>query len=249
MRKQAAKVEDAVLEPGLAEGLARELRNRADEADALEPENFVKTINIENDGNAVTFTLPNGDRLGETTLGGTRIERYGNDSFEGLFKELSSSTKEVFVRRLIEQGMDKKDAKKAVELISEKATKAMFPDLKPLEKRLKDKAVQQEIEQEFASLSGLVKQREKARETAKYYSDSPSDDGSFNLESAAIGAALSDKVAYLNKLRDYLSHYDIAIEYGDKVPLNKQTQKWISSTFYSGAIGKAVNENRKLFID
>lgn len=171
--------------------------------------------------------------------------------FDEIFHEMDASLKDNLVVQMMDKGMEKKDAIKAVDLMAEKASTALFGEKPNFEKSVQDKGVQAKIEKAFRDLSVLVDASNKARETARYYSGSPGDDGSYNLEAASVNQRLQDHIKYVNRLRDEIGHYDIAMEYGEKVNLNKQTKNWIDNLVYGpgGALNDAYRKHRDLFID
>lgn len=194
----------------------------------------------------ISFSF-NGKDLELLTPAGANISRFGNSAFDGVFKELDATVKGDFVRQLKEDGVDEKTAKKAVDMIAQKASEALFGkiDIKDV---LQNPAAQDQITKAFEDLNKYVSRAKEASAAAREYSSSPSDDGSYNLEAFAARRALASHVAYVNRLRDEISSVDIGIQYGEK-PVNKQTEDWIEDLVYGGALDKAYSKHRDLFVD
>jgi len=187
-----------------------------------------------------------GERLEYRTAGGN-YDYITKGQFQGVFKELSSSAKSDFTNQLVDKGMDEKSAKKAVELIGEKAAKAAFGNIS-VKKVLQNKESQAEINKAFQDLDAKVANYKSSVETAQRYSSSPSDDGSYNLYAYEARRSLDNHVAYVNRLRDEIGSIDIGIQYGEKT-VNKQTEDWIERLVYGGALEQAYKKHRDLFID
>lgn len=187
-----------------------------------------------------------GKRLEYRTAGGS-YDYITKSQFQGVFKELNSSAKSDFTRQLVDKGMDEKSAKKAVELIGERAAKAAFGNIS-VKKVLQNPESQAEITKAFQDLDAKVANYKSSVETAERYSSSPSDDGSYNLYAYEARRSLDNHVAYVNRLRDEIGSIDIGIQYGEKV-VNKQTENWIERLVYGGALEQAVKKHRDLFVD
>jgi hypothetical protein len=199
---------------------------------------------VDKDGN-VSFNL-DGEDLERYGFSG-RTSKFGKGWFEGVFKELPPSVKDDFSTQLKDKGMSTENARKAADLIAVKAAEAMFGKM-DIKKILQDPANQAEITKAFEDLSAKVSRNSEARATAREYSSSPSDDGSYNMYAADAGRALTNHIAYVNRLRDEIGSIDIGIQYGEKV-VNKQTEDWIEDLVYGGALERAYKKHRDLFID
>ena len=239
VEREASQIEaDEARDKAEKETLAKALKDPKAMADKAE-------INVS--GNGVSISI-NGESLQGYGFSG-RYSSFGKGKFDEIFHDMDASLKDNLVTQMMDKGMDKKDAIKAVDLMAEKASTALFGGKPNFEKSIKNKDVQAKIEKAFNDLSVMVDASKRAKETARDYSGSPSDDGSYNLEAAAINQRLQNHIKYVNRLRDEIGHYDIALQYGEKTNLNKQTDKWIENLVYGGALDKAYTKHKDLFID
>ena len=227
---------------------AKEKAEKESKAALSDPVKMADSFAVNVDRQGQVSMEKDGEKLYSLSYGGTYTRNFGPAWFEGVFKELPKSMKESFVRQLTERGMDEKVATKTVDLLAERAKTALFGKV-DFVKEIQKPEVQAQIEKEFSELDRMVKYAKESRATAREYSSSPSDDGSYNLSAAAASQGLADHVAYLNRVRDEIGHYEISMQYGEKVPLNKQTRDWMQDLVYGGALDKAYQKHRDLFID
>ena len=227
---------------------AKEKAEKEAQAAKGDPVKIADSFKVEVNNGAVSITDKDGERLYSLSFGGTRTREFTPDWFDGVFKELDPSLKNSFARQLTDRGMDKEASKKAADLLAKRASEAMFGKI-DFEKEVQKPEVQAEIDKAFNDLTKRVTAAEEAEAARKRYSDMPSDDGSYNIEAAIQSRALDDHVKYVNRLRDEISHYEVAMQSGEKVKLNKQTQKWIGDTVYGGALNRAYSKHRDLFVD
>lgn len=250
-RSEELRASAAELEAKASQIEADEARDKAEKeafAKALkDPKAMADKAEINVSGNGVSISI-NGESLQGYGISG-RYSSFSKGRFDEIFHEMDASLKENLVTQMMDKGMTEKDAIKAVDLMAERASTALFGGKPNFKKSVQDKDVQAKIEKAFNDLSVMVDASKRARETARYYSGSPGDDGSYNLEAAAINQRLENHIKYVNRLRDEINHYDIALQYGEKTNLNKQTDKWIEKLVYGGALDKAYTKHRDLFID